>query len=121
MTPMQPYLLRAVYDWISDNDLTPYILVNADYEECQVPHEYVQNGHIILNISNTAVHDLVLENDWVEFNARFSGEQMNIYIPTPAVLAIYAHENGKGMSFQTESEETEEPSPPKKPKLKLVK
>ncbi len=121
MTSMQPYLLRAVHEWITDNDFTAYILVNADYEGCEVPREYVDNGNIILNISTTAVQDLVLDNDLVSFNARFSGQQVNVSIPIPAVLAIYAQENGKGMSFQAEPEEQKQISPPpKKPTLKLV-
>jgi stringent starvation protein B len=118
---MQPYLLRAVHEWITENDFTAYILVNADYESCEVPREYVDNGNIILNISTTAVQNLVLDNDLVSFNARFSGQQVNVSIPIPAVLAIYAQENGKGMSFQAEPEGNKQVSPPpKKPTLTLV-
>ena len=121
MTSMQAYLLRAVHEWITDNDFTAYILVNADYEGCEVPREHVDNGNIILNISTTAVQNLVLDNESVDFNARFSGQQVNVFIPIPAVLAIYAQENGKGMSFQAEPEEKKEISPPpKKPTLTLV-
>ncbi|MEN8216531.1 MAG: ClpXP protease specificity-enhancing factor [Pseudomonadota bacterium] len=136
MTSKQPYLLRALFDWITDNGLTPYLLVNADYnDETEVPSQYVEDGKIILNISPTAVQGLTLDDDWVSFRARFSGQQTSVYFPTPAVLAIYARENGKGMFFQAEEaeeaknsdEETAPPPPPKrpprrqKPALRLVK
>ncbi len=130
MTSMQPYLLRALYDWIVDNDLTPYLLVDAEDEQAEVPQQYVEDGKIILNISPMAVQALTLENDWVSFRARFSGKPFSVYVPTPAVLAIYAQETGKGMFFKSEefeeSEQTPPPPPPKrpprgKPVLKLVK
>lgn len=132
MTSMQPYLLRALFDWITDNGLTPYLLVNADYnDETEVPRQYVEDGKIILNISPTAVQGLTLDDDWVSFRARFSCQQTSVYFPTPAVLAIYARENGKGMFFQAEeeaknSEEIAPPPPPRpprrqKPVLRLVK
>ena len=119
MISMRPYLLRALYDWIVDNRLTPYLLVNADYEKVEVPRQYVEKGQIILNISPMAVQGLTLDNDWVSFSARFSGRPFSVFVPTPAVLAIYARENSKGMFFQPEENENEPdetpPPPPKSP------
>ena len=103
MTSTQPYLIRALYDWITDNGLTPYLLVNADYnDEISVPRQFVEEGKIILNIQENAVQGLTLDNDWISFQARFSGNQFSVFIPIPAVLAIYAKENGKGMFFKPE-------------------
>ncbi len=117
MTPMQPYLLRALFDWIVDNGLTPYLLVNADYDdETEVPRQYVEDGKIVLNISPTAVQGLTLDDDWVSFRARFSGQQTSVYFPTLAVLAIYAKENNKGMFFQAEEVEEAAPPPPRPPR-----
>ena len=120
MTPVQPYLLRAFYDWIVDNGLTPHLLVNAEVENVEVPQQYVENGQIVLNILPTAVQDLILDNDWVSFNARFSGQSVSVYVQIMAILGIYAKENGKGMFFQ--EEEPVKPAPqPTKPTFKLVK
>jgi len=126
MTSSQPYLLRALYDWIVDNDLTPYVLVNAEHPQAQVPRKYVENGKIVLNISPGAVSDLQLGNDSVLFKARFAGQAMEVGFPVSAVLAIYAKENGQGMVFnEPENEEPPpsgpEPERPGKPGLKLVK
>jgi len=128
MIPMQPYLLRALFDWVVDSGLTPYLLVNADYsDEVEVPRQYVEDGKIVLNISPTAVQGLTLDDDWVSFRARFSGRETSVYFPTVAVLAIYAKENGKGMFFQAEGVEEPPPPPPRrpprgqKPALRLVK
>jgi len=123
MTSIQPYLLRSFYDWIVDNALTPYMLVNAEYEDVTVPEQYVENSQIILNVSPTAVQNLALDNDSVSFSARFSGQPFSVYVPTEAVLGIYARENGKGMFFQDEKVESppSEPAQTKSPALKLVK
>jgi stringent starvation protein B len=131
MISMRPYLLRALYEWVIDNDLTPYLLVNAEYEQVEVPRQYVENGQIILNIAPSAVQNLTLDNEWVSFNARFSGRPFSVFIPVAAVLAIYAKENGKGMFFQAEDTDEVSPPPPsnspskpprrQKPKLTLVK
>ncbi|STX40946.1 stringent starvation protein B [Legionella donaldsonii] len=128
MTSNKPYLIRAIYDWIVDNDLTPYILVNAAYPGVQVPQEHVNSGRIVLNISPKACRGLHLENDRIVFTARFSGHSVQIFIVPAAVLAIYAKENGRGMEF---GEDTGEPPPPptakaeikgrSKPSLTLVK
>lgn len=99
MTSSQPYLIRAMYDWIIDNDLTPYLLVNADNDYAMIPREYVEDGKIVLNINPSAISDLQLGNDYIMFNARFSGKAMEVSVPIVAVLALYARENGQGMTF----------------------
>ena len=103
MTPSRPYLLRALNEWIVDNNLTPHIVVNAQIEGVIVPTEYVRDGQIILNINPSAVRDLLVSNEAIEFNARFSGRPMTVYLPIKAVLAIYAKENGQGMVFGAEA------------------
>jgi stringent starvation protein B len=126
MTSSRPYLLRAIYEWIVDNNMTPYLLVDATAESVQVPTEHVSNGKIILNISPTAVMGLELGSDSVTFNARFGGKPMHINAPVKAVLAIYSKENGRGMVF-SEDDDSGPPEPtgggPKgsKPKLRVVK
>ncbi|WP_419419312.1 ClpXP protease specificity-enhancing factor [Legionella sp. D16C41] len=128
MTSNRPYLIRAIYDWIVDNNLTPHILVNAEYPGVQVPQEYVNGGKIVLNMSPQACRGLHLENDRVVFTARFAGVTHQIFIIPSAILAIYAKENGRGMEF---GEEYNEPTAPQtaasdnksrsRPSLKLVK
>jgi stringent starvation protein B len=88
MTSSQPYLIRAIYDWIVDNELTPYVLVNAENDYSQVPRQYVENGKIVLNLGPAAVDNLELGNDYVMFNARFGGKAMEVSFPVSAVLAI---------------------------------
>lgn len=129
MTSSKPYLIRGLYDWIVENDLTPYLLVNAFSSGVQVPQEHVVDGRIVLNVSPKACRGLHLENDRIVFTARFSGQATQIVVPPSAVLAIYAKENGRGMEFEEEEDNTPPPSPsdpePKsggrKPALKLVK
>jgi len=99
MTSSRPYLLRSIYEWIVDNSLTPYIVVDAEAENVQVPESHVDSGRIILNISPDACRGLHLDNDRVVFSARFSGVAHQIHVPPLAVLAIYAKENGRGMMF----------------------
>ena len=107
MTSNRPYLLRALYDWICDNHLTPYLLVDTSGENLTVPLDFVEDNRIVLNISPSAVRDLDLSNDFINFKARFSGKSMNVYFPVDAVLAIYAKENGRGMIFPEEDLEAE--------------
>jgi stringent starvation protein B len=102
MTSNRPYLLRAIYDWISDNGLTPYVLIDATREGVQVPAHVVKNGQVILNLAMRAVANLDLGNEWISFQARFSGVGHSIHIPVNAVLALYAQENGQGMMFPEE-------------------
>lgn len=111
MSSLKPYLIRAVYDWCVDQDLTPYLLVNAQAREVQVPRHSVQeDGRIVLNLRPQAVHNLSLGDQKIEFNARFGGSPMQVKVPLPAVIAIYARENGQGMVF--DGNEEEEPTPP---------
>lgn len=102
MTPRRPYLVRAVYEWILDNQLTPHLVVDADYPGCQVPWQFVQDGQIILNISPTAVTNFVIDNHSIQFNARFSGNPHRVIVPMGAVMALYARENGAGSMFDAE-------------------
>ena len=102
-SPKRPYLLKAYFDWLVDNDLTPYLVVNADYIGVKVPLEYVKDGQIILNLSINAVGNLEITKDFIRFNARFQGIPHDIYIPMGAALAIYARENGDGVMFEPES------------------
>jgi stringent starvation protein B len=97
-TSTRPYLIRALYDWCTDNGLTPYVAVLVD-DTVQVPREYVKNGEIVLNISFDATSSLKLGNEFIEFKARFAGTARGIMVPINRVLAIYARENGQGMAF----------------------
>lgn len=104
MKSSRPYLARALYEWLLDNELTPYLVVDATLPGVEVPRQFVQNGQIVLNAAPTAVRDLFMENQAIGFNARFGGQPMQVMIPTPALIAIYAKENGAGMVFGHEPE-----------------
>lgn len=104
----KPYLLRALYEWILDNNGTPHIIVNADAPGVDVPREHVQNGEIVLNVSPNATQGLELENHMIFFSARFSGVVRHIQVPMHAVVAIVARENGQGMVFPPEEFQTPE-------------
>lgn len=123
MTSLKPYLIRSIYEWIVDNNLTPHLLVDADNKTAIVPRDFVEDGKIVLNIKPEAIQGLALGNDYIEFNARFSGKPMHIVAPIHSVLAIYARENGKGMIFDTDENEqdNDNPPPPPKPQLRVVK
>jgi stringent starvation protein B len=129
VTPKRPYLIRALYQWVLDNGLTPHVLVDADREGVNVPRDHVQGGRVVLNISPTAVKDLHLGNDRVEMGARFGGVAWRVTFPVAAVLAIYARENGQGMAFpdvEPGDGPPPEPPPPEKrpperPGLRIVK
>ncbi len=97
-TSTRPYLIRALYEWCTDNGLTPYVAVQVD-ETVQVPREYVKNNEIVLNISFDATSSLKLGNEFIEFKARFAGVAREIVVPVHRVIAIYARENGQGMAF----------------------
>jgi len=130
MTSSRPYMLRAIYQWILDNQCTPYLLVNANGEGVVVPQDFVQDGQIVLNISEVAVAGLNIDNNFVSFSGRFGGVSQDIWVPVGAVLAIYAKENGQGMLFDPD-DDLPPPSPdddgpdsgdaPKRPSLKVVK
>src|SRR5262245_51064403 len=111
MTSTKPYLIRAFYEWILDNNLTPYLLINAESSDVLVPVEYVKDGKIIFNISPGIVQGLSMTNYVIEFDARFSGSLKHIYAPIQNVLAIYAKENGRGMVFDHEEDGNGEPPP----------
>jgi stringent starvation protein B len=129
MTSQKPYLIRAIYEWLVDNDLTPYLLVSTEFEGVQVPDEYIHDGKIVLNIAPDAVNNFLADNDWISFSARFSGKAMELFIPILAVQAIYGKENNEGMFFPDEDStpppkpSNEEPNKANKgkPSLSLVK
>ena len=131
MTPSRPYIMRAMYEWIVDNDCTPYMLVDALVDDVMVPQQFVKDGQIVLNISPGAVVDLNIANDAVIFNGRFGGVATDIYVPVRAVIGIYARENGQGMVFDAEDtpdgDTTPDGTPPApirpegRPSLKVVK
>ena len=136
MNSSRPYLIRAMYEWINDNELTPYIVIDATKPGSQVPEAYVEDGRIVLDISPEACRGLHLENDRVVFSAKFSGVAEQIFAPPSAILALYAKENGRGMIFSEDGELEEDSGgsdlpPPstsddtqaknKKPRLRVVK
>lgn len=131
MTPSRPYLVRAIYEWINDNNSTPHVMVDVNVRGVEVPQNYVQDGRIVLNIAPSAVKDLFIHNDGVSFSARFGGIPTQIKFPMQAVLAIYARENGQGMYFEDDEDyinsdaepDPEPPTPPQptRPSLRVVK
>ena len=138
MTSNKPYLLRAIYEWIVDNNTTPHVVIFADNPQVIVPQQFVEEGRIILNISPTAAKDLLIDNEGMSFSARFGGKPYNVYSPMEAVLALYASENSQGMSFELDDydlpPDDNPPDPPKpqsnksksskpasRPTLKVVK
>lgn len=102
MNSSRPYLVRALYEWIVDNDCTPHILVNAEYRAVQVPQGFATDGQIVLNVSPSAVRHLQMDNEAVSFEGRFSGVAHSLYVPVGAIMGIYARENGQGMVFDPE-------------------
>ncbi len=132
MTSSRPYLIRALYEWIVDNEFTPHIAVDAHANNVQVPQQYVnKDGQIVLNVAPHAVVGLEMGNKAVSFNARFGGIPTDIYVPCHAILGIYARENGQGMMFEREADPDPEPPKPKakkpvspvetRPSLRIVK
>lgn len=136
LSPTRPYLARAMYEWICDNNLTPYLLVDATQPYTDVPTQFVQDGQIVLNIVPHAVHRMNLSNEAITFSARFGGVSKDIYVPINAVLGLYAKENGQGMFFDPEeyanvqieqealqsanTETTENEPSKKKPSLRIL-
>lgn len=104
MTPSRPYLVRAIYEWLVDNNSTPYLLVDATQANVRVPTQHVKDGKIVLNIAPHAVKDLFMRNEGISFSARFGGVPMMVSAPMSAVAAIYARENGQGMFFDNTEE-----------------
>jgi len=145
MTSNRPYLLRGFQEWILDNDLTPYVVINATMPNVHVPERYVEDGKIVLNLSESAALNLKIDNDYIRFTTSFSGVTFIVSAPVSAVIAIYARENGRGMIFPEDEEDIgdeglknhgaaeqdkggddEPPTPPQsggggKPKLRVVK
>lgn len=125
MTSSVPYLLRALYDWILDNHCTPYLVVNALDADTSVPQDFVKDGQIVLNISPTAIRDLQLGDESIQFNGRFASIPHKIYAPINAVMAIYAKENGQGMWFPVDGAEPEPPANKRRrkgqPDLRVIK
>lgn len=102
VTPSRGYLIRALHEWLLDNDLTPHVAVDASAPGTDVPHEFVKDGQITLNISTGAVVNLLMDNEGISFSARFSGSPRQVFVPVASVLAIFARETGVGMGFGME-------------------
>ena len=122
--PKKPYLLRAMHEWMTDNRLTPHVVVDATFAGVDVPREYVADGKIILNIGHAATRDLMLGAESLCFKTRFGGVGYDVDVPVAAVLGIYAQETGQGMIFTEEdtSAERDEAKPAKgRPDLKIIK
>ena len=111
MTSHRPYLLRAMHEWILDNDLTPYVIVSTASADTEVPPGHAENGRIVLNVSPTAIRNLSITNERLEFDGRFGGRAFHVSAPISAVLAVYAKESGQGMAFETEPAGAD-PAPP---------
>lgn len=105
MSPSKPYLIRGLYQWLLDNQVTPYILVDSSSDGVMVPRGIATDGKVVLNLSPSAIQNLEMANDYLSFSARFNGVAQDIYCPIASILAIYAQENGEGMMFPADSEE----------------
>lgn len=114
MLSQKPYLIRAIYEWCCDSDLTPYLITLVD-EDTSVPNLYVENGQIVLNIAATATKDLLIEKDWITASATFGGIHHDLAVPMGNVIAIFAKENGQGMQFNAE------PKPQQSSGIRLIK
>lgn len=132
MTSSKPYLIRGLYEWLLDNEVTPYILVDALHESVVIPKGIATEGKVVLNLAPGAIQGLEMTNEHISFSARFGGVAQQVYCPMPAVLAIYARENGEGMMFaeddqkqaittDTASESKQKKKTVKRPGLKIVK
>jgi stringent starvation protein B len=130
MTPSKPYLIRGLYEWLVDNQVTPYILVDSSSGRVKVPNGVATDGKVVLNLAPSAIQKLEMTNDYLSFSARFNGVAQNVYCPIESILAIYARENGEGMMFSAEAEDQDPDSSSgdsgkaivtSKPGLKVVK
>jgi stringent starvation protein B len=130
MTSNRPYLIRAMHEWIGDNGMTPYLLVDAAFPGVHVPQQSVKDGRVVLNVAPRAVAQLELGNQFIRFMARFSGVSQSVELPIAAVQAIYAQETGQGMMLPQEGETAApepdpigggEPAPKRAPHLRVVK
>ena len=122
MLSQKPYFIRAIYEWCNDNNFTPYLATMID-ERTQVPHQYADQGQMVLNIAFDATKDLLIDNEWITFQATFGGIIHDIAIPTINVIAIFAQENGQGMQFNMEEVQQQQQNSTKHKKggLTLVK
>jgi stringent starvation protein B len=111
MNSSVPYLIRAINEWILDNNCTPYIVVDATKDDVSVPLEHVKDGQIVLNIGPQAIRNLSISSEYVMFSGRFAGIAHEVYAPIGAVMGIITKENGEGMWFPREEEESPEPTP----------
>lgn len=116
-TSNKPYLFRAIYEWLLDNNATPYLLVDTTKPYVDVPQEHIQNDQIVLNASPSAVRNWHVDNDAISFSARFAGVSRQIYVPMIALMAIYSQENGLGMAFPVQDESELEESVSEQPML----
>jgi stringent starvation protein B len=131
MTSSKPYLIRALYQWLLDNQMTPYILADSDSDDVLIPKGVANDGKVVLNLTPSAIQNLEMTNDFLSFSARFNGVAEDVYCPMLSILAIYARENGEGMMFPAESDDSQGPGSaagntgktknPAKPGLKIVK
>ena len=126
MTSSKPYLIRALYEWILDNDTTPYILVDTSSDQVLIPAGIANDGKVVLNLSPAAIQNLEMTNEHISFSARFNGVAEDLYCPVSSLMAIYARENGEGMMFPAEQPDdgTEPPGEgdkPGSPTLKVIK
>ena len=110
MTSNKPYLIRALYEWLLENDTTPYLLVDANFYGVMIPQGAANDGKVVLNLMPSAIQLLELDNKYISFSARFGGVAQNVYCPMASILAIYAKENGEGMMFNQESHPDPDPS-----------
>ncbi len=129
MSSSRPYLIRSLYEWILDNQCTPYVLVNARYPDTVVPEAFVEDGQIVLNLSPSAIRHMEMDNERISFDGRFGGQAQQVWLPAQSIMAIYARENGQGMVFEIEPSSPppqDDPAPDEKPQtarpsLKVVK
>lgn len=130
MNSSKPYLLRALYEWIVDNDCTPHLVVSTEQEGVRVPPGLAKDGSIVLNVAPSAIRNLLMDDLHVSFDARFGGQPFAVLVPVSAVSGIYARENGEGMAFEVGAEPSppHDPSPPApeppaspRPSLRVVK
>lgn len=130
LPPKRPYFLRALHEWLSDNEFTPYVMIDATYEGVMAPLEYAQDGKLVLSLSYTATKDLVIDNDGIYFLARFGGVSQSVSLPMASVLGIYAKEDQSHAVFFDPSEypavlsgdnKPKKPKPVGKPSFKVIK
>lgn len=128
MTSSKPYLIRALYEWILDNETTPYILVDTGSDQVLIPAGIASDGKVVLNLSPAAIQNLEMTNEHISFSARFNGVAEDLFCPVSSIMAIYARENGEGMMFPAEESDDSSQPPdendndkPRGPTLKVIK